>query len=225
VIITIDGPAVSGKSTVARALAHTLGYYYLCSGSLFRALAYLLHTYTNYDVLNIASASQKDIDTFLDPTRFKYVYNQQNGECIFFDDVDISSRLKTSTIDELSSIIATNALAREALKKLQHTIAKDRDIVIEGRDSGSVVFPLADYKFYLTASVDERARRMQEAFKKKGNIISLAQARSDIERRDVRDCNRAIAPLVKLKNAIKVDATGLIKQETLEKILSYIGRN
>ncbi len=79
-IITIDGPAVSGKSTVARAIAHQFGYYYLYSGSLFRALAYLLHTYAGYDAQNIAQVSQKDIDIFLDPTRFKYVYTQQSGE-------------------------------------------------------------------------------------------------------------------------------------------------
>ncbi len=221
-IITIDGPAASGKSTVARAIAHQLGYYYLYSGSLFRALAYLLHTYAGYDVQNRAQVSQKDIDIFLDPTRFKYAYTQQSGERIFFDDIDITDRLKTPVVDELASIIATNASVREALKKLQRTIADEHDIVIDGRDSGSVVFPQADYKFYLTASAEERAHRMQKSLEKKGQIISVAQARSDIEHRDARDSNRVIAPLIKPKGAIEIDTTGLSKQETMQKFLDYL---
>jgi len=221
-IITIDGPAVSGKSTLARAIAHLLGYYYLYSGSLFRALGYLLYTHAGYDAQNIAQVSQKDRDTFLDPTRFKYVYSQQNGERVFFDGVDITESLKTPVVDELASIVATNALVREALKDLQRTIAEGRDIVIDGRDSGTVVFPQADYTFYLTASAEERAKRMQQSLKKKGQSISVAQARSEIDERDARDTNRAISPLVKSEDAIVIDNTGLSKQETLKKILSYL---
>jgi len=221
-IITIDGPALSGKSTLGRALANELGYYYLYSGILFRAIAYLLQTQAGYNAQTIADVEQVDIAQFLDPKRFEYRYDPHIGEQVFFDGIDITDQLKTPDVDALASIIATNSVVRDALKDLQKRIAEHKDVVVDGRDSGSVVFPHAEYKFYITASAQERARRMQGALNKKGKSITIDEAREQVAVRDARDMQRAIAPLIKPEGAIEVDTTGLQKHETMESILELL---
>ena len=151
-IITIDGPTASGKSTLGRMLAKELGHYYLYSGLMFRALAYVLKNQYGYTNEQFEQPRIEDIDSVLAPKRFVYTYDDQHKERIFFDGVDITPHLKAGGIDQLASVVSRNSAVRDRLTQLQRSIAESADVIVDGRDSGSVVFPYADYKFYVTAA-------------------------------------------------------------------------
>lgn len=223
-IITIDGPVASGKSTIGRLLTYKKDLYYLYSGSLFRALGYLLCMYKGYTAETIAQAASADIDWCLDPHRFMYQYSHTDGEQVFFNGVAISMHLKTPLVDQLSSIIGTNAYAREKLVQLQRTIAQNKKSVVDGRDSGSVVFPTAEYKFYVTASPEVRAQRLYNAYQQKGAQITYAQALQAIEERDARDEGRTVAPLKIPTGAIVVDTSDMSIDEVIDYLIEYIER-
>ncbi len=221
-IITIDGPTASGKSSVGRMLAKKLGYYYLYSGLLYRALAYLLKHEYGYDEENLTNPGADDIAQVLDSKRFVYCYSDKNPEQVFFDGRDITPELKDRSVDRAASILSTNLAVREYLNELQRAIAKQVDVVVDGRDSGSVVFAHADYKFFLTASEQERAKRWREQQEKLGNSMTLEQAVEFIKERDSRDSHREHAPLRVPQGAHSIDNTGMTLQETLELIRKFL---
>ncbi len=175
-IITIDGPVASGKSTVSRILAHRLSYYYLCSGLLYRTLSYVLITFRGYTLETLNQLKQEDIEYCFDETHFSYCYDKKNNEHIFFNDQDITSYLKAELIDKVASIVSINRQVRDAVTKKQHTIAAHHNIVTDGRDVGSVVFPQAEYKFFITASATIRAERWRKDQQKYGNNIYKTSA-------------------------------------------------
>lgn len=222
-IITIDGPTASGKTTVARMLARHLHYYYLSSGMLFRGLAYILVHEFRYDAHAIERVRAENVQRALDSQRLIYSYSQAVGEQLFFDDVNISNQLRDKKITEYASILATQQIVRDALIALQHRIADHHTIVVEGRDTGSVIFPHADVKFFLTASLETRAQRWYHDQKAKSRQISLDQAHAEVQERDERDMNRPLAPLVIPNNALVIDDTHLSKEQVLERILAHIG--
>lgn len=219
-IITIDGPTASGKSTVAKRLAKRLGFYYLGTGLMFRAIAYLLVNQASSSHDQLRNPQKKDLDLYLDPERFVYTYD--NSGKILFDGQDLTPFLKTSEIDSASSIVSTNQNVRNALLKIQRLCGKKFDLVAEGRDVGSVVFPDADVKFFLTASTELRAQRWQQDQKKKGNEFSLDEAIEIINTRDQRDSSREVAPLVKPKDAFVIDNSEMSLEETLQKMVNFI---
>jgi CMP/dCMP kinase len=221
-IITIDGPVASGKSTISRLLAQRLGYYYLCSGLLYRALSYLLITHKGYTPKTAQQVEKKDIDYCLDNKKFSYCYDSTQQEHIFFDTIDITSYLKDQLIDDMSSLISINSHAREAITRLQQDIASHHNIVTDGRDVGSVVFPHAHYKFFITAGVQVRANRWREDQKKYGHHFSLEEAEKLISVRDERDKKRIVAPLIVPQGAITIDTSSLNITQVIEKILSCI---
>ena len=188
-IITIDGPTASGKSATAQRLAQRLGFFYLNSGFLYRALAYLLMRDKHYTLEALYAPSEDDTRIVLDPTKLIYTCDAQGNPHIAFDGADITAYLKGSpTIDQASRDIA-----------LKH------DIVIDGRDTGTVVFPQADFKFYLTAPLEIRADRWMKEQAARGNKISFEQACKELAMRDERDMTRAIAPLVIPQDAHIID--------------------
>lgn len=221
-IITIDGPSISGKSTIARMLAHRLHFDYLASGLLFRGLAYMLVHQCNYHESQLMNPSDADIETVLAPSNFEYRYNLQEGEQFFWRSQDITSLLADQKIGKYASIIATNQDVRNALALLQHKIADDKDIVAEGRDAGSVIFPNAYLKFFLTASIQARAERWQKNREEIGVDISIEQASKEIVERDERDTNRLIAPLRIPEDALIIDSSLLTKEQVLEQLLKAI---
>ncbi len=221
-IITIDGPVASGKSTVSRILAQQLGYYYLCSGLLYRALAYLLVNKYGYTIETVVNLSIEDINACFDARFFVYHYDKTGEEHIFFDAQDITPYLKDTFIDKISSIISVNKEVRSAVTAIQRTIAAHHDIVTDGRDVGSVVFPHAEFKFFVTASVAVRANRWRKDQEKYGNFLSSEQAVVSITDRDNRDKYRDIAPLIVPQDAIVIDTTELTIQQTVELIMRYI---
>ncbi len=221
-IITIDGPAASGKSTIARMAAEHLNFYYLNSGLLYRAVTYILihnHKYTQHQLREVV---QKDIDECTDIKRIFYAYNPQEGSTVMYDEQDITRFLKDPQIDQCVSIISPQKIVREALSDLQRAIAKSHDVVVEGRDVGSVVFPHADYKFFLTALLEVRAERWRKYQEKKGNSYSLDQVKELVAHRDSNDKSRKISPLMVPAQAITIDNSNLSLQETVQQILKHI---
>lgn len=221
-IITIDGPVASGKSTISRMLAKKLGYYYLYSGALYRALAYLLITTKNYTQEQLHNPDMFDVQACLDAKRLVYHYDAQSQEHIFFDSHDITPYLKSSAIDQGASVVSAYPPVRDEINALLRTIATQFDVVVDGRDAGTIIFPEAFPKFYLTASLAVRAARWREAQKKMGNVFTIEQAEQQLTVRDTRDKERAVAPLIVPEDAIIVDNSHLNAEQTLQKMLRYI---
>ena len=221
-IITIDGPTASGKSTIGRLLAKKLGAYYLYSGLLYRAVAYLLITRDGYTLTTIDTPNLKKVRALVDPSVFSYRYDDMNGDRIFFEGEDITPFLKDPMIDQAASILSTDKPVRDIINTLQRQIADSKDVIVDGRDAGSIVFPQADYKFYITADKKERAARWQAAQKEKGNDVSLDDALSYLNARDQRDSERVHDPLSVPRNAQVIDTTNMTINHVVEEIFSYM---
>jgi cytidylate kinase len=221
-IITIDGPAASGKSTVARIVAEKLGFYYICSGYLYRALAYLLVAKKGYTEQTIHSVQPEDIAACFDPLQFAYHYQPSTKEHIVFDKEDITAYLKDSTIDRIASITSVNEYVRHYVTVLQHSLAEGKNVVVDGRDVGSAVFPYADIKFYLTASMDIRAQRWRSDQNMKGHHFSLQEAIEKLTSRDRRDQERSTAPLIIPDGALVIDTSLMTLDEVYEKMLTVV---
>lgn len=221
-IITIDGPVASGKSTLSRILANKLDYYYVCSGLIYRAIAYILVDRCGYTPETLVSVCAEDLYECVDPHRLQYSYDELSHERIFFDQEDITSYLKDKFVDNITSIVSVNKDVRRVVTALQHTIADDYNVVVDGRDVGSVVFPQAQLKFFVTASVAVRAERWRKDQERYNNYISSDEATKLITERDERDKNRTIAPLIIPQNAIVVDTSLLTIDQTIEKMMGYV---
>lgn len=188
-IITIDGPSASGKSTIARMLAQKLNFFYLNTGMLYRAFAYaVLHAQINPQ--HITEAHVTEIITRLE-------YRYQHGiACVLLHNSDITSLLENKIIDQAASQISALPIVRKHIDAWQHMLVNGYDSVIDGRDSGSVVFAHAEHKFYVTASDEIRAQRWLAKQHEQGNTFDFAYALGQIQSRDRRDMERATAPLI-----------------------------
>ncbi|HBS47799.1 TPA: (d)CMP kinase [Candidatus Dependentiae bacterium] len=212
-IITIDGPSVSGKSSVAQIIAKNLGFYYIYSGLLYRAVAYILVEKFKIVPQLFSSLTLADLGFVAE---IKYLYENGSPKIIYKGE-DITSLLKNPIVDQLTSKVSTNPAIRDVLNALMRNIAKEHDVIADGRDCGTVIFPGADYKFFLTASLEVRALR-----KSAGDKISLQEANSSLSERDGRDQSRSVAPLIIPKDAVVIDNSDLNIEETVEKFLSYL---
>lgn len=222
IIITIDGPAASGKSTIARMLAHYFGYYYVCSGLLYRGVCYILVTQYGYTPTSVNKLCQADLEACCQESLFVYTYNQEHQERVIYDTVDITPYLKDSQIDDIVPIISTHEYVRGFVKKMQHAIARNHNIVIDGRDVGSLVFPDATVKFFLTASLEVRAHRWMTDQNAHGHTYDINHAMKSVSERDEKDKNRTVAPLIIPDNAYVIDNSLLTLPETIEKMVTII---
>jgi len=221
-IITIDGPAASGKSTAARMLAKELGFYYINTGLLYRAIAYLLINKCAYKENQLRDPDPLDLKEYIDPEKLVYDFDKDFKEQIIFEGENITPFLKTSFIDKGASIVSTNGMVRELLLEIQRVAAQRFNVVAEGRDTGSVVFPEADVKIFLSASLKVRAERWRQEQEKKGNPYSQEDAKNIIDDRDRRDKERAIAPLTIPDDAIFIDNSKLDIDQTLAKVIDLV---
>ena len=221
-IITIDGPTASGKSSVAKALAERLGWYYLNTGFLYRAVTYLLLNRYHYTLEALTDVAPADLAACTDHSRFAYHYDPIEGVKILYDDVEITPYLKDASIDQAVCLISPQPHLREAMCEFQRQLAQQYDVVTDGRDTGSVVFPQADYTFFLTASLDVRAQRWQKDQKKLGHDYTLQECKERIAYRDNKDQERGHSPLVVPPRGIIIDNSTLDFNQTIEAFLGYI---
>jgi len=212
-IIAIDGPSGAGKSTIAKLIAKELGFDYLDTGALYRAVAIALIK---------SGIEPEDSDEKIRGTFMRNTISFTNGR-VFLDGKDVSDEIRSTEIDHYSSVFSTRKVVREFLFDIQRDYASQNDIVVEGRDATTVVFPEAWKKIYLDATVEERARRRYLQYKEKGLDISIEEAMSEVIERDKRDSNRDIAPLKKADSAFMIDSTNLSIERVKEKILNFIG--
>lgn len=222
-VITIDGPTASGKSSTAMAVAQKLGFYYLNTGFLYRALTYLLLTTRGYSQADLSNVRQEDIELCTSSDYFSYTYNAATGYSVTYKGTDITPFLKDATIDTFVAIISPQKLVRHAITEQQRSLAGKHSIVVDGRDVGSHVFPFAQYKFYLTASLNIRAQRWRHDQALRGNNYTLEEAEQRIHERDLSDEQREISPLVIPSRAVIIDNSLMTREETVQKIISYIG--
>ena len=197
-IITIDGPVASGKSTIARMLADQLGYYYIYSGLLYRALAYVALQNT----MDIEKRTEQQVQALLNTLEYRY----NNGEeQMFYHDKDITNELFTPAVDDAASRISLVPHVRDSINAWQKELAQSHDAIVDGRDSGSVVFKDADLKLYLDAPIDIRAQRWLDKQPKQGRTFTMQEAVDVIKQRDERDAQRSVAPLIVPEGAVVLE--------------------
>jgi cytidylate kinase len=216
-VITIDGPSGSGKGTVAGILAKRLGWNLLDSGALYRLLAFAAG---NHGVALSNEASLQLLAAHLD-VQFIAATDQQ-PQRIILEGEEVNQAIRNETVGAGASIVAALPTVREALLARQRAFQEAPGLVADGRDMGTVVFPQAPLKVFLTASADERARRRYLQLKAQGDAVSLSSLLDEIRARDERDTQRAVSPLKPAADAIQLDSTELSIEQVLERIMSEI---
>ena len=210
-LITIDGPAGSGKGTIAKQLSEVLKLNYLDSGAIYRILG--LHLIEN----NIPIDNEDLIKKSIEKANIQFSRHK-----ISLNNRDVTDEIRTESIAKIASLIAANKTVRESILDLQRSFLKKPGLVAEGRDMGTVVFPEAKNKFFLTASVQERADRRYKQLISKGFDVSIHDLVVEIQERDFRDIKRTISPLVPAANAVIIDTTKLSPSQVVEFILGNI---
>jgi len=208
-VIAIDGPAGSGKGTVAQQLATKLNYHYLDSGAIYRVIAYAAKE------KNIKSGSVNNLIDLVANSEIKFTENN-----VWLNGNKITDFIRTELVSKLASEIAIHNKLRASILDYQKSFCKLPGLVAEGRDMTSVVFPNADLKIYLNASVNERAKRRYKQLISKGNDVNLSNLTQEIARRDSRDKDREVSPLIIVKEAYVLETDDLSENQTVDKILS-----
>ena len=201
--IAIDGPAGAGKSTVARRLAKELGYYYVDTGAIYRTVAYFL------DLLGISPRDTDGVERYLDELTVAIEYDADGKQHMLMNGMDVTDDIRSQEISQKASLVSAQPSVREMLLDLQRDMAKRHDVVMDGRDIGTVVLPRADVKIILTASAQVRARRRTDELAARGEQANYEKILREIEQRDDQDTHRAIAPLRQAKDAVRVDSSEL----------------
>ena len=216
-VIAIDGPAGSGKSTTAKHAAEKLGFIHINTGAMYRGIA--LKCIQGEIDLN----SSSEIDKILNQTKFEF--GREAGSVLFMDGVDISSEITSSLVTESVSRVSAVPQIREKLVQYQREMAEGLDVVLEGRDIGTVVFPDAEFKFFLIADIEERARRRKKEMETMGEIVSLRELTAELEERDRKDSTREHSPLKKAEDAVEIDTTGLSIAEQVNRIVKIVNKS
>lgn len=215
-VIAIDGPAGSGKSTVAKEVARRLGFLYLDSGAFYRAIT-LLFLKEKLDF----SHENKQIPILLEKAEVR-LENSQSGVGVFLNDFDVTTEIRSHEVTEFVSHVAEREDVRRRVTSLLRRIARRSSVVMDGRDIGTAVFPKASLKIYMDASIEERANRRYKEDQLAGRHTNYEAIKIDIERRDKHDSQRAIAPLTKAPDAIVLDTTALTINQSVEFIVERV---
>ena len=209
-IIAIDGPAGAGKSTVSKIIAGKLGYTYIDTGAMYRAVG-----------LKIFESGQPLTEKFLAEVTDKIQIELDESARVFVNGEEVTKKIRTPEVSKLASDVSKFGFVRKKLTELQREMAKRGSVIMDGRDIGTQVLPNADLKIFLTASLEERAKRRFEELQAKGQQVELSEIEKEIAFRDKQDSEREIAPLKQADDAILLDTTNLTIEKVVEKILKY----
>ena len=215
-IITIDGPSGVGKSTVAKSVAKILGLTYLDTGAMYRAVA-LLVSRNRIDLNNT-----QDLSGFLNSIIIKLEKIDDENYNLLLNDEDVSRFIRTPEISALASDVATIKSVRTKLVEIQQEIGRTGNIVADGRDMGTYVYPDADYKFYLDATVHKRAQRRWKQLLELGNSVDIAEVKKEIKTRDIQDKSRSESPLHPARNAVIINTTDVNASEVINRIIDIV---
>ena len=213
-VIAIDGYASTGKSTLAKKLAQHLGYLYMDTGWMFRALTYEA---LQRGLLTEDGLDTKEFESFVENCRFQW-----QGKELNLNNQAYGDELRSHDVTQQVSFIAALPAVRSCTLKSQQDLAKDKKIIMDGRDIGTVVFPHASVKFFLTAATEVRAQRRWTELQQKGEKVSLDEVHQNVLNRDKRDSNRSVAPLRQASDAVVIDTSNLTLDEVFEKMISHI---
>ena len=211
--VAIDGPAGAGKSTIAKALAKELGFHYVDTGAIYRTLGYF------FDLIGIGPKDIDGITKYIDECVIEIEWDEDGSQHMFLNETDVSEEIRTPEISKIASAVSAHGLVRDALLDMQRNVAKTHDVIMDGRDIGSVVLPRADVKCFLTASPEVRAQRRFEEMKAKGSKDTYAKVLKEVNDRDHADMTRAVAPLKQTKSHILVDTSDM----TIEEVIAHMG--
>ena len=207
--IAIDGPAGAGKSTMARAVAKDLGYVYVDTGAIYRTVGYYIR------MCGIGPRDVDGVTRLIDEVNVELQYPEDGLQHMILNGRDVTDEIRSPEMSEYASKLSTLAVVRDFLLEVQRDLARKHNVVMDGRDIGTVVLPKADVKIYLTASAEVRARRRLAEFRAKGQKSDFETVLRDIRQRDERDMNREIAPLKCAKDAVRLDTSELTIEQSV----------
>ena len=199
--VAIDGPAGAGKSTIAKRLAKELGYMYVDTGAIYRTVAYF------FDLWGVAPKDIDGITRYIDELTIGIEYDEEGLQHMIMNGMDVTADIRTQEIGQKASLISAHAIVREMLLDMQRDVAKEYNVIMDGRDIGTVVLPRATVKIFLTASPEVRARRRTDELLAKGQKADFARVLKEIQQRDYQDTHREVAPLKLARDSIKVDTS------------------
>ena len=211
--VAIDGPAGAGKSTIAKALARELGFHYVDTGAIYRTLGYF------FDLIGIGPKDIDGITRYIDECVIEIEWDEDGSQHMFLNEIDVSEDIRTPEISKIASAVSAHALVRDALLDMQRSVAKTHNVIMDGRDIGSVVLPKADVKFFLTASPEVRAKRRFDELQAKGSKDTFEKVLKEVNDRDHADMNRPVAPLKQTKSHILVDTSDM----TIDQVIAHMG--
>jgi len=201
--IAIDGPAGAGKSTIAKRLAKELGYHYVDTGAIYRTVAYFM------DLLGVSPKDTDGVERYIDELTIEIQYDEEGKQHMLMNGMDVTDEIRTQDISQKASLVSAQPVVREVLLDMQRDVAKAHNVIMDGRDIGTVVLPKADVKIFLTATPEVRAKRRCDELIAKGQKASYEQVLKEIIQRDYQDTHREIAPLKLARDSVKVDSSEL----------------
>ena len=215
--IAIDGPAGAGKSTIAKRLAKELGYYYVDTGAIYRTVAYFM------DLLGVSPKDVDGVERYIDELTIKIEYDEEGKQHMIMNGMDVTGEIRTQDISQKASLVSAHAVVREVLLDMQRDVAKAHNVIMDGRDIGTVVLPKADVKIFLTATPEVRAKRRTDELLAKGQQAVYETVLKEIRQRDYQDTHREIAPLKMARDSIKLDTSELDIEGVVEAMKKIIG--
>ena len=216
--VAIDGPAGAGKSTIARRLAAELGYRYVDTGAIYRTVAYFM------DLWGVSPKDVDGVNRYIDELTVEIEYDEDGLQHMMMNGMDVTKDIRTPDISQKASLISAHACVRDMLLDMQRELAEQHNVVMDGRDIGTVVLPHATVKIFLTASPEVRAKRRCDELSAKGQKVDYNKVLKDIQQRDYQDTYREIAPLKMSRDSIKVDTSDMTIEEVLEKLKDIVAQ-
>ena len=214
--VAIDGPAGAGKSTIARCLAGELGFRYVDTGAIYRTVAYFM------DLWGVSPKDVDGVNRYIDELTVGIEYDDEGVQHMLMNGMDVTGDIRTPEISQKASLISAHAVVRDVLLDMQRNMAEEYDVVMDGRDIGTVVLPKATVKIFLTASPEVRAKRRYQELLEKGQKASYAQVLKDVQQRDYQDTHRDIAPLKMCRDSVKVDTSEMDLEQSVAAIRKIV---